>query len=361
VNEAELHSCRILVVDDQVSNVRLLERVLRRDGFTEIVGITDPVEAIAVFSSYAPDIVLLDLQMPVMDGFQVMRRLMEGLPPAHYLPIVVITADLTEEAKQRALSEGARDFLTKPFDFTEAVLRIRNQLQTRLLYLRLQEQNRTLEERVRERTAEIEQAQQEILERLARAGEYRDDDTGHHTRRVGDSSAAIARELGLPEREIELLRRASHLHDVGKIGIPDTVLLKPGRLTAEEVALMRRHTGIGAELLSGGRSELVKLAETIVRTHHERWDGGGYHGLSGEEIPLPGRIVAVADVFDALTHARTYKPAWSVAEAVDELRAQRGRQFDPAVVDAFLRALESGALIPQVDPPGRGGEEVAAT
>jgi putative two-component system response regulator len=352
MNEAELHACRILVVDDQETNVRLLDRVLRREGYTEVLGSTDPCAVVENFDTLDPDILLLDLQMPGMDGFQVMQRLAAERPATEFLPIIVITADLSEEAKQGALSRGARDFLTKPFDFTEVVLRIRNLLEMRMLYRRLQEQNLGLEARVRERTAELEQAQQEILERLARAAEYRDDDTGHHTRRVGDSAAAVARELGLPDRDAELLRRASHLHDVGKIGIPDTILLKPGRLTPGELDVMQGHTSIGAELLSGGHSELIQLAETIARTHHERWDGEGYGGLAGEEIPLPGRIVAVVDVFDALTHARTYKRAWSVAEAVTELSEQRGRQFDPEVVDAFLRALESGAIRPLGDALG---------
>jgi putative two-component system response regulator len=361
VNEAELHACRVLVVDDQETNVRLLERVLRREGYTEVQGCTNPREAVENFSAYAPDLLLLDLQMPGMDGFQVMHWIQGQLRDAEFLPIIVITADLSEESKQRALSGGARDFLTKPFDFTEVILRIRNLLEMRLLYRRLQEQNLSLEERVRRRTAELDQAQQEILERLARAGEFRDDDTGHHTRRVGEGTAAVARELGLPEREAELLRLASHLHDVGKIGIPDTILLKPGRLTPEELAVMREHTAIGAELLSGGRSKLVQLAETIARTHHERWDGRGYAGLRQEEIPLPGRIVAVVDVFDALIHSRTYKKAWTVEAAVGELRRQAGKQFDPEVVEAFVRALEAGAVVPQPDEPGSRMEPASAT
>jgi putative two-component system response regulator len=183
----------------------------------------------------------------------------------------------------------------------------------------------------------LEEAQFETLARLAAAAEYRDDDTGEHTRRVGDLAGRLAEALGLPAELVQLIRRAAPLHDVGKIGIPDAILLKPGRLTEEEFDHMKRHTTIGARMLSGGASTQIALAEQIAGTHHERWDGTGYPvGLAGEAIPIAGRIVAVADVFDALTHARPYKQAWPHAEALAELHRQRGRQFDPRVIDAFL-------------------------
>jgi putative nucleotidyltransferase with HDIG domain len=194
-----------------------------------------------------------------------------------------------------------------------------------------------LEHRVRERTGELERTQIEVLERLAQAAEFRDDQTGDHTRRVGMLAADVASELGLPARDIDLLRQAAPLHDIGKIGVPDTILLKPARLNAAEVRTMRLHTTIGAEILSGPRFALLCMAREIALTHHEHWDGGGYPSrLSGGSIPLVGRIVAVVDVYDALTHRRAYKRAWPTDEALDELRRGRGRHFDPRVIDAFM-------------------------
>jgi putative two-component system response regulator len=247
------------------------------------------------------------------------------------------------ETKRRALGAGARDFLTKPFDATEALLRMQNLLETRSLHLQLKDQNQMLEERVEQRTSQLQESQYEVLQRLGRAAEYRDDDTGQHTNRVGHFAAEIGRRVGMNPVEVELLHAAAPLHDVGKIGITDSILLKPGRLTSEEFATMKAHATIGANLLSGGQSGLVQLAELIARTHHERWDGSGYpQGLRGEEIPLCGRIVALADVFDALTHERPYKQAWPVAQAAQEIQNQSGRQFDPHLASIFLQMIESG-------------------
>jgi putative nucleotidyltransferase with HDIG domain len=250
-----------------------------------------------------------------------------------------LTADITPEAKRRALTEGALDFLTKPFDATEVLLRIKNLLQTRLLHLQLREQNEVLDEKVRERTADLEATQVEILERLALAAEYRDDDTGEHTKRVGETTARIAEALDWSQAEVELIRRAAPLHDVGKIAIPDSILLKPGKLTPEEFERMKTHTSLGAQMLSGGEFPLLQLAEQIALTHHERWDGTGYIGLREESIPMAGRIVTVADVFDALTSERPYKKAWPVSEAIEEIQRQSGHQFDPRIVEVFLKIV----------------------
>jgi putative two-component system response regulator len=218
-------------------------------------------------------------------------------------------------------------------------LRIKTLLETRLLYLQIQSQNHVLEAKVRERTRALEEAQMEIVERLAVAAEFRDDNTGQHTQRVGQMSALLAKQLGMADAQVSLVRRAAPLHDVGKIGVPDKILLKLGTLTEEEFAIVKTHTVIGARILSGGKFPLLRLAEEIAFSHHERWDGSGYAGLSGTDIPLAGRIVAVADVFDALTQQRPYKPAWSIGEAIAEIERQRGQQFDPGVVDAFLRIV----------------------
>lgn len=210
---------KILIIDDQPSNVMLLEGILQEDDYTSYRSITDSRQSLPVFLEYRPDLILLDLQMPYIDGFEVMKQLKGYVMPDAFIPILVLTADITSEAKRRALTEGATDFLTKPFDATEVLLRIRNLLQTRWLHLQLQDQNRLLEQKVRDRTRELEQTQIEILERLALAAEYRDDDTGQHTNRVGRISAQIAEALGWPEPEVELIRQAAPLHDVGKIAI----------------------------------------------------------------------------------------------------------------------------------------------
>ena len=326
-------------MDDQPSNVLLLEGILYEEDYSAYRSITDSRQVLSVFLEYQPDLVLLDLQMPFLDGFEVMKQLQTHIPLEAFLPILVLTADITPEAKRQALAGGAMDFLTKPFDATEVILRIRNLLQTRALHLQLQNQNQILDQKVRERTAELEATQNEILERLALAAEYRDDDTGEHTQRVGQMAAQIAQALGLPEAEVELIGRAALLHDVGKIAIPDAILLKPGKLTPEEFTHMQTHTALGAKMLSGGQFALMQLAEEIAFTHHERWDGTGYLGLHGEAIPVAGRIVAVADVFDALTNERPYKKAWPHNEAIEEIQRQSGRQFDPRVVQAFLEII----------------------
>jgi putative two-component system response regulator len=295
-----------------------------------------------LYIQHRPDLILLDLHMPHLTGLEVMDRLNE-IAEASYLPILILSADLTPEARRDALSHGAKDFVGKPFMQDELLLRIRTLLETRMIYLQIQSQNLVLEAKVRERTRALEEAQIEILERLAVAAEFRDDNTGQHTQRVGQMSALIARQLGQSDSQVALIRRGAELHDVGKIGIPDTILLKIGRLTDDEFAVVKTHTVIGARILSGGKFPLLRLSEEIAFTHHERWDGNGYAGIRGADIALAGRIVAVADVFDALTQQRPYKPAWPVADAIGEIDRQRGRQFDPDVVDAFLRVVEKAS------------------
>jgi len=309
--------------------VRLLELTLEHAGYTNIRCTTDSRQVLPLFMSTQPDLLLLDLNMPHLDGFAVMQQLQSRISQETYFPILVLTADISSSAKQHALAGGAKDFLIKPFDRVEVLLRIENLLQARFL-------NAVLEEKVRTRANDLVVAQLETLQKLALAAEYRDDDTGLHTKRVGYCSARIAEELGQPSEEVELIRRAAPLHDVGKIGIPDVILLKPGKLTEQEFDTMKQHTTIGAKMLSGSSSPWLQMAEEVALTHHERWDGRGYCGIKGEDIPLVGRIVAIADVFDALTHERPYKRAWPVVAAVDEIKDQRGRQFDPRIVDAFL-------------------------
>jgi putative two-component system response regulator len=332
-----IHS-KILIVDDEWANVHLLERLLKEAGFINLRTTTDSREALRIYRELRPDILLLDLLMPFLDGFAVIKQLREEMEPDDYIPILVLTADITNETKERALSSGAKDFLTKPLDLTEVLLRIRNLLETRSLHLQIRQHSEQLERKVRERTRELEESKVEIMERLAIAGEYRDFDTAEHTRRVGNLAAGVATAAGLPGWRVQLIRRAAPLHDIGKIGIPDHILLKAGKLEKQELEVMKTHTTIGASILSGSRHALLLTAETIALTHHERWDGSGYPGaLFGSEIPWEGRIVALADTFDALTHERPYKHAWSLEASIAEIRKQSGRQFDPEIVEAFLR------------------------
>lgn len=333
----ETKLAKILIVDDQEYNVSLLERILRRAGFENINSTMDSQQIRNLLVEVDPDIVLLDLHMPGMDGIQVLRLIREHTGADSYLPVLMLTADLTSEAKQRGLQAGVNDFLTKPYDRTEVILRINNLLKTRHLHLQLQQHNETLEERVQQRTEELQQAKIEILQLLGRAAEYRDDMTGQHTLRVGWLSGLIAKGLGLTEPEISMIRMAAPLHDIGKIGIPDELLLKPGRYDPEEFERMKSHTMIGASILEGSCFKVLKMARTIAQSHHEKWDGSGYPvGLKGEEIPLEARIVALADFYDALTHERPYKKAWEPVEAVAEIVKQKGHHFDPRIVDVFL-------------------------
>lgn len=336
-----LRQSKVVVLDDDPAVIRLLGRILERGGYKNVVTTTSPHEVIALCMADAPDLVVLDLHMPDMDGFSVLERIRELTPPDTYLPVLVVTGDMSPWTRQRALSSGANDFLTKPFDTPEVLLRVRNLLETRHMHRKLAEQNEKLEKAVRQRTAELDEARVEILERLAKAAEYRDDGTRRHTERVGIYAARLARALGLDETTVQTIRRAAPLHDLGKIGIPDYILLKPGPLTAEEAAVMRTHTTIGAQILSGSRVPTLVMAAEIALHHHERWDGSGYpHGLAGEDIPLAARIVAVADFYDALSHDRPYRRAWPVHEIIAELRRQAGRQFDPDVVAAFLDLID---------------------
>jgi putative two-component system response regulator len=345
--ENNMHlDAKILIVDDKESNLHLLKSVLRKANYTNITTLSDPREVLLTFTLLQPDLILLDLMMPYLDGFEVMELLRPLIAQEDYLPILVLTADGASKVKYRALAMGAHDFLAKPIDTAEVILRVNNLLRTRFLHRLLDERNRKLEDEVSERTSDLREAHIEILERLAIAAEYRDDETGQHIRRVSDTVALLASALGVPDLDLELIRRASHLHDVGKIGIPDEILLKPGKLTSAEFEVMKTHTTIGAKILSGAHSDLVKLACTIAYTHHERWDGLGYpRQLAGDATPIEGRIVAVADVFDALTQPRPYKEAWPVEEALAEIERESGSQFDPIVVEALFK-LHSQSLLP---------------
>ncbi len=339
---------RILIIDDEETNIRLLERILAKAGYVDVASTTNSVDAYALQKKYKPDLVLLDVHMNGKDGFQVLEEIVGHDADSEHVPVLMITADDSAHVKRRALALGAKDFLSKPFDSAEVLLRIRNLLETRFLYRKLRRQNTELEQKVTERTRELEQSQLEVLDRLAVAVEFRDDDTGNHTKRVAQVSAMLGEAIGLESATLELITRAAPLHDIGKVGIPDSILLKAGPLTGEEFEIMKTHTVIGARMLSKGRSELVRFSQRIARSHHEWWDGSGYPDrVSGQSIPLEARIVAAADFLDALTHDRPYRPAWGMEETLAEIKRRSGSHFDPTIANALLGInwLDSAVLV----------------
>jgi len=356
---ARLTDAKLLIVDDERANLALLGRILHRAGYEHVTATDDPEEAVELFETFEPDLVCTDLHMPRMSGLDVIDALGRRTAPGNFLPILVLTADLSQEAEEEALSRGAKDFITKPFRSSQIELRVGNLLRTRQLHLELHDHAERLEKMVTERTIELEAARMDVLERLAQAAEYRDATTGHHTQRVGRLSGLLARELQLDRGAVELIERAAPLHDVGKIGVSDNILLKPGSLTTEERVAMQQHVDVGARLLARGRSKLIKMAELIALTHHERWDGSGYpQALARDAIPLPGQIVAVADVFDTLISERPYKRAWPLEKAVAEMQRQAGHWFAPRMVSALMRVLaDEPDLVEELD--GSAGSDAA--
>jgi putative two-component system response regulator len=337
---------RILVVDDEETNVRTLAKILQVAGYENVLATTDSAAVLDLYREHDPDLILLDLHMPKVSGLAILQGLHQAAVPHSYLPVLVVTGDTSAAARRQALSAGAKDFLTKPFEVDEVLLRIHNLLQTRYLHREITTHNQLLEHRVSERTVELEGAYLDTLERLAIAAEFRDDDTGRHTERVGEAAATLAGALGLPEEDIFLIRRSAPLHDLGKIGVPDSILRKSGPLTNDEWDVMRGHTTIGARILSGGRSRVVRLAEEIALHHHEQWNGEGYpKGLAGEAIPLVGRLVMVADVFDALTSDRVYRKAWPAERVFTYIRQYAGQRFDPRIAALFDRPEVQQALV----------------
>lgn len=368
--EQQLHSARILIVANNSDEASALERILASAGYTDLVSTGDASgDAPGVAASIGqqmPALMLIDISAPRFDGLALMASTRENLGPDDLLPILVLTGDSV--ARQRALSAGALDFIAKPLDQSEVLLRVHNALALGYLLARerahnaqalsdsderarqLEQSNQLLEHANAELASanahlqwahrEIEQAQNEIVNRLVEAVEVRSEAPSSTLRRVGQLAEDLAREMGLDERQIVLIRHAAPLHDIGKIGVSEAVLLKPSALTPAEWQEARSHVEIGAAMLSKSEVSLMKMAESIAYTHHERWDGQGYpRGLKGEETPIEGRILAVVDVFDALTTERPYKQAWTPQQAMSEIEAQSERQFDPSVVSAFSRLM----------------------
>lgn len=341
-DNVSLQDLHILVVDDESANLKLLRLMLQYAGYRRISLLDDPRAVAALCQAEPPDLILLDINMPHMDGFEVMAQVKAlDLPLA--CPIVVLTAQCGQDLLLRALQQGANDFLNKPFNRQELLARVHNLLTAQLVRQRLHQNQADLAQAVDQQTREVQRLQVDVVRRLAHASELRDNETGAHVLRMSHTSALLAKQLGWNDSACALLLDASPMHDVGKIGIPDGILLKPGPLTPDERTIMQTHTTVGAALLGGSDEPLLSMARDIALCHHEKWDGSGYpSGLMGTAIPEAARIVAIADVFDALTSERPYKQAWPVSDAVQFMRGQAGKHFDPAILNHFLE------VIPQV-------------
>jgi putative two-component system response regulator len=332
---------RVLIVDDEPANIEILQRILAKVDLP-ISSTTNPTKAVDLFLSQNPDLVILDLQMPVMDGFDVIAALKQVVPPESFPSVLVISGDGRATTRKHALLAGAKDFISKPFDVDDVRLRIGNLLETVELQRGQREQNELLANSLRDQAIELEESRIESVERLALMAEFRDNVSGQHNGRVARIARSIAEGIGPCPGAAELLGRVAALHDIGKIGIPDRILLKPGPLTSVEFEVMKTHTSIGARILASGRSEFMHLAEEIARCHHEKWDGSGYPlGLRGTAIPLSARIVAVADVFDALSSDRPYRLAYTIDEAHEAIEAGSGTAFDPSLVEAFRSVVSN--------------------
>ena len=340
--QLDVHSLSIALMDDEPNNLDLLEHVLSAHHFTNLIRFEKPTRLISYLETNPVDLLLLDLNMPTLDGVAVLQWIREYFQTNNMLApeVIMLTAQSNRNNRIKALECGAQDYITKPFDIEELLHRIHIQLEKRLLTKQLMFQKAHLEDQVEQRTQQLQDAYLEVVARLGKAAEYRDNETSNHVKRVSLFSEILALKAGLSKEQARLIRLATPMHDVGKIGISDDILLKPGKLTAEEYDVMKTHVEIGCEILAGAQSELLNLAHEIALTHHEKFDGSGYpKGLSGDQIPLSGRIVAITDVFDALTSNRPYKTAWAIDQALDLLTAEKGRHFDPELVDLFLAAL----------------------
>lgn len=353
---------RLLIVDDEPINVLILKKCLHEAGYANILTSTDPRNVLTMVMREQPDVILLDLVMPEISGLTLLSQIRADEHLAH-IPVIVVTGSDDEEARAEALELGATDLLCKPFRPTDLTPRVRNALVVKSHYDHLRAHALEMERQVRRRTAELAASRLELIHCLARIVEYRDNETGRHVIRVGRYSGIIARKLGMDSTTVELIEHAAPLHDIGKIGVPDSILMKPGKLSPDELEIMQRHVSIGKQtfepmsmndwkilrahtlvgesIMDLASSPLISMAAQIALTHHERWDGAGYPlGLAGEDIPIAGRIVAVADVFDALSSKRPYKPPFPLEKCFEIISENRGKHFDPRVVDAFLECRD---------------------
>jgi len=343
----------ILLVDDDPAILHALTRVFENAGYACVTAVQGGEEAVALLRRERQDLIVLDLDLGISDGLDVLRvaESLDGVSAG--VPTLILTGSDDQESRQDAFSLGAKDFVSKPIVAGEISARARNLIETRLLRRRLEESNRLLSHQVVDRTRDLHRMRFEALQRLAWVAEFRDDDTGAHQRRVGALAARLAAEVGLPASLVERLRLAAPLHDIGKIGVPDAILLKPGPLTADEWTVMKAHPEIGARMLRDCNFPLLCEAESIALHHHERWDGTGYpRGLTGERIPMTSRITAVADTFDCLVQGRPYRGPKSTTEAVKIIEEAAGTCFDPALVAPLKRLWERGVIHGDAGVPG---------
>ncbi|NOQ35686.1 MAG: response regulator [Methylococcaceae bacterium] len=327
----------IVLIDDVQLNLTLLWHLVKRiDGYNS-VSFLDPQEALAWCIENEYELVIVDYMMPEMNGIEFIKEL-KGCPAKKDAPVLMVTANDQIDVRYTALEAGATDFLNKPIDKTEFMIRVRNMLALRSHERKLADKAQWLADEVEKATKEIREREDELIHRLSKAAEYRDPETGSHIKRMSWYSKHIAAQLGFSSVEQALILEAAPMHDIGKVGIPDAILLKPGRLDSAEFELMKEHAKIGYEILSGSASQLMQMAADIALTHHEKYDGSGYpNGLKGEDISIYGRIIAVADVFDALTSSRPYKKAWPTEDAMNYLKENSGKHFDPLCIDAFFK------------------------
>jgi two-component system response regulator RpfG len=329
--------CSVLIVDDQSTSRTILTHVVKSiNSKIKVIEKTNPEQALEWAAEHKADLVFVDYVMPEMNGIEFVR-LLKTLPQYKSVPVIMITIKKDADTRYAALDAGVADFLSKPVDIYECTARCKNLLTMHQQHIALQNRSNLFESLVKAATAEIRAREKETLMRLARAGEHKDYDTAMHLQRMSLYSRAIAETIGLSDEEVEIIELASPLHDIGKIGIPDSILLKKGNLDDQELKLMRKHPIIGYEILQDSPSKYLQKGSEIALAHHERFDGSGYpYALKGTDIPLSARIVAIADVFDALTSVRPYKEAWSMDKALEYIRDESGKHFDPDLVKVML-------------------------
>jgi two-component system response regulator RpfG len=338
----------VLIIDDEFTSRAIFEQIVHsiRDGII-VQSFASPVEALRYMRTSPPDLILLDYLMEEMSGLEVLKKIRQ-LRLLEDIPVIIVTVATDEHIRYQALECGATDFITKPLDVYECRARCRNLLSLSLHHKAQHQRAQSLEKAITEATQQILEREYETLFRLAKAGEYRDTETGNHVLRMAKYSRLIAQGLGLDEEHCHLIEMAAPMHDIGKIGIPDHILLKPGKLTADEFAIMQKHPAIGFEILQDSSSKFIRLGAIIALSHHEKFDGSGYpQGLKGKDIPLEARIVAIADVFDALTSIRPYKKAWTNEDALAFLIANQGGHFDPRCLAVFVEQFSKVVLIQQ--------------
>jgi two-component system response regulator RpfG len=332
----------IVIIDDQLTSRQILVQLVKSlEDELNIQAFESPLEGLNWMKANPVDLLLVDYKMPEMNGIEVIRKF-RGNPACEHIPIIMITSIEDRKVRYEALEVGATDFLMKPVDHHECRARCRNLLTQHQQYKIIRDRSHWLERRVAEATSEIRLRERETLLRLAKAGEYRDEETGNHVIRMAKYSRLIAEELGFSSKEADVIEMAAPMHDIGKIGIKDSILLKPGKLTKEEFEIMKEHTLIGHEILKDSPSQFLQMGAIIALGHHEKFDGSGYpYGKQGDEIPLEARIVAVADVYDALVSERPYKHAWSIQAALEYMESQCGMHFDPDCLNAFKTQLDA--------------------